>query len=58
MTLTQQWRYLNLARNSFFILFPAEYIVSYRQIISSRLYVRLKGTCSLVSRALLNNTGG
>jgi len=38
MTLTQQWQYLNLTRN---ILFPAKGIVSYRQIISSHLYVRL-----------------
>jgi len=30
-------------------------VMSYRQIISSRLYVRLKGTCSLASWALLNN---
>ena len=42
MTLTQQWRYLNLTRNSFYILLPAKGIVSYRQIISSHLYVRLK----------------
>jgi len=39
MTLTKQRRYLNPARNSFYILFPAKGIVSYRQIISSRLYV-------------------
>jgi len=39
---TQQWRYLIFTRNSFYILFPAKGIVSYRQIISSRLYVRLK----------------
>jgi len=37
-----QWRYLNLTRNSFDILFPAKGIMSYRQIISSSLYVRLK----------------
>jgi len=43
-------------RNSFYILFPAKGIVSYRQIISSCLYVRLKGTCSLVGQAL-SNTG-
>jgi len=49
MTLTQQWRYLNLTKNSFYILFPAEIIMSYRQIISSHLFVRLKGTCSLAS---------
>jgi len=54
MTLTQQWRYLNLTRNSFYILFPAKGIVSYRQIISNRLYVRLKGTGSHAGRALLN----
>jgi len=40
MTLAQQWRYLNLTRNSFYILFLAKCTVSYRQIISSRLYVR------------------
>jgi len=44
MMLTQQWRYLNLIRNSFYILFPVKDIVSYRQIISSRLYVRLKAS--------------
>jgi len=58
MTLTQQWQYLNLVRNSFYILFPAKDISSYRQIISSRLYVHLyvhlKGTRSLSSRELLN----
>ena len=42
MMLTQQWRYINLSRYSFFILIPAEGIVGYRQIISDRLYVRLK----------------
>jgi len=30
------------------------YIVSYRQIISSRVYVRLKETWSLAGRALLS----
>ena len=54
MTLMQQWKYLNLTRNSFYVLFPAKGVVSYRQVISSRLYVRLKGPCSLASRALLN----
>jgi len=39
MTLTQQWQYLNLTRNTFHILFSAKGIMSYRQIISSRLYV-------------------
>ena len=42
MTLTQQWRYLNLPRNSFYILYPAKGIVSYWQIISSHVYVPLK----------------
>ena len=42
MTLTQQRRHLNLTRNSFYVLFLAKCIVSCRQIISSRLYVRLK----------------
>jgi len=42
MTLTQQWRYLNLGRNGFYNLLPAKGIMSYRQIMSSRLYVRLK----------------
>ena len=41
-------------QNSFYILFLAKYIVSYRQIISSRLYVRLKETCSLAGGTLLN----
>jgi len=52
MTRMQQWRYLNFTRNSFYILFPAKCIVSYKQIISSRLYVRLKETCSLAGGAL------
>jgi len=42
MTLAQQWRHLNVTRNSFCILFPAKGIMSSRQIISSGLYVRLK----------------
>ena len=54
MTLTQQWRYLNLTRNSFYIIFPAKYIANYNQIISSRLHVLLKETCSLAGGALLN----
>jgi len=29
-TLTQQWRYLNLTRSTFYILFPGKCIVSYR----------------------------
>jgi len=39
---------------SFYILFPATSIMSYRQIVSCRLYLLLKGTCSLASRTLLN----
>jgi len=41
MTLTQQWRYFNLTRNNFYIVYPAKGIMSYRKITSSRLYVRL-----------------
>ena len=41
MKLMQQWRYLNLARNSFYSLFPAKYVMSYGQIIFIRLYGRL-----------------
>jgi len=49
---------LNIPRNPSRqnILFPAKGIVGYRQIISSRLYVLLKETCSLAGRAL-SNTG-
>jgi len=35
MTLMQQWQDLNLTRNSFYILFPAKGIMSYRHVISS-----------------------
>jgi len=56
MMRTQQWRYPNLTRDSFSILFPAKGIVSYRQIISSSLYIHLIGTCSLAGRELLNNS--
>jgi len=56
MRLTQQRLCLNLTRNNFYILFPVKGIVSYRQIISIRLYVRLNGTCSLAGRAV-SNTG-
>jgi len=55
MTLTQQWRYLNF-RNRVYISFPAKGIVRYTQIICSRLYIRLKGTCSLGGLALLNTS--
>jgi len=34
---------MNLTRNSLFISYPAKGTVSYREIISSRLHVRLKG---------------
>ena len=55
MKLTQQWQYLILARKSFYILFPVKGIVSYKQIISSCLFVRLKGTCSLAGQALFKH---
>jgi len=42
MTLTQQWQHRNLTRSSFYILFPAKGIMSYRQIISSYLYICFK----------------
>jgi len=41
MTPMQQWQQLNLAGNSFYILFPAKHM-SYRQVIYGRVYVRLK----------------
>jgi len=53
MTLTQQWQHLTCTRKSLFIVFPAKGIVNYRQIPSSGLYVRSKGTCSLSGRTLL-----
>jgi len=34
-----------------YIVFSTKGIFSYSQIISSCLYIRLKGTCSFVSRA-------
>jgi len=37
MTLTQQRRYLSLTRNSFYIFFTANSIVSYREFISRAL---------------------
>jgi len=42
MMLTQQWRYLNLTRNSFHILYPAKGIVIHREIIPSLHHVHLK----------------
>jgi len=42
MTMKQQWQYLNLTRNSFYILSPAKGIMRYWQIISRRLYIRLQ----------------
>jgi len=44
MTLTQQWWYMNLTRNSPRIFFPAKGIVSSREIICGLLYVRLNTT--------------
>jgi len=41
---------------SFGVLFPAKGIEGYRQVISSHLYLRFKGNCSLAGRAL-SNTG-
>jgi len=38
MTLTQQWPYGNLTRNSCYILFLSKDTVSYGQMISSRIY--------------------
>jgi len=43
MSLTQQWWYVNLTRNSFYILFPAQGIMSYRKIISNRLCIHFAG---------------
>jgi len=37
MTLTGQWRYLNLTINSFYLLFLAKGIVRHKKIISSHL---------------------
>ena len=45
MTLTQKRLYLKLTRNSFWIFFPANDIVSYREFISSPLHARLKQLC-------------
>jgi len=45
MTVTEHWQYLNLNRNSFFILFPAKAVVGNMEIISNLLCVRLKETC-------------
>jgi len=53
MMLAQQWQCLNLARNIFYILFPSKGVMSYKQIISSRLYIYLKETCSFARQALL-----
>jgi len=56
MTLTQQWLYLNLItyQKQLSPLISYRGIVGYRQIISSRLYVLLKGTCPRADRALSN----
>jgi len=55
MTLTQQWRYVNLTRNrqAVHILFPAQGTMSYRQINSKRLCLSIKRTCTTVNK--LNN---
>ena len=42
LTLTQQWQYLNFSRNSFYILSPASGVIGCRELISSRLYIRLR----------------
>jgi len=48
--LTKQRRYLNFTRISFYTLFLAKGVTGYKESISSRLYVRLKGTCWLASQ--------
>jgi len=55
MTLTQQWWYVNLTRNSYGCahLFSAQGIKSYRQINSKRLCFSVKRTCTTVNE--LNN---
>jgi len=53
MMLMQQWQYLNLVRNTFYILFLAKCIVSNMQIISSRLYVLFGETCLLAVENLI-----
>jgi len=53
MSLTQQWTFLNLTRNSFFHLISCKKYHEFRQIISSRLYVRSNRACSVARRALL-----
>jgi len=47
MNLMKQWQYLDLTRN--YILLPAKSIMRYRQVICSRLYIRLNVTCLLAS---------
>jgi len=42
----------NSGKGELYILFPAKEIMSYSQSISSRLYIRLKGTYSLAARSL------
>ena len=51
MMLSQLWQYPDRARNSYYIVFPAKGIVSFRQIISSLFYVRFKGTWTLADQA-------
>jgi len=52
MTLTQQWQYLNLTVLGTVFTYYFLRKVRSRKIISSRLYIHLKGTCSLGSRVL------
>jgi len=51
--LTQQWQYLNLVRNSIYILFPAKDVIQANHF-QPPLYICLKRTCALASQALLN----
>jgi len=55
ITQTKQSRYLNPYCKQLLHLISCEKYHEYGHIISSRLYVRLKGTCSLASRTLLKN---
>jgi len=54
MPLIQESQYLSLTRNSFYIIFPANGVVSYREFISCPSYVRFKWICWLSVLALLN----
>jgi len=52
MMLTKQWRYLNFYKQFLHLISCERYRKT--QIIPSCLYVRSKGTCSLVGRARIN----